>query len=451
MADRPNVVLITPHDLGQHLGCYGVSTVDTPAVDGLAERGVRFENSFTATPSCSPARAAIATGRYPHQNGVLGLVHRNFGWDFNDGETHLAERLGAAGYETALAGLQHEVRDPGERFDDLLTPTEGIVPDETIKYDTVAERGVEFVEGAEEPFYLQVGFVEPHRDPKWAEGTYWSEVLDAGDEAATLPDYMVDTPAVREEMAAFERAVELVDSAVATILAGLEAAGVREETLVVFTTDHGLPLPRAKCSPYEAGIETALVAHLPGAVEGGQVREELVCNVDYVPTILELAGLPVPESVTGQSFAAAATDGDADTREAVFGEFTYHSYFDPRRWMRTEEHKLIVNFTTSPPIHNGNGDPDSPGGAARLPADERPGFREAVELYDLDADPLEAENLAYDPAHRDTCEAMLEGLYDWMQSSGDPLLEMGALASPMHELATDALRDRELRSLVDGT
>lgn len=445
MSDCPNVVLLTAHDIGQHVGCYGVETVSTPAIDGLADAGARFENSFTATPSCSPARAAIATGRYPHQNGVMGLVHRNFAWDLDSGERHLAELLGEAGYETALAGLQHETRDADRRFDRLLTPTEDIVPDETVKYDLVADDAAEFIADADDPFYLQVGFVEPHRDPKWEEGFYWSEVLEEYDDTATLPEHVVDTPAAREEMAAFEAAVELVDEAVGAILAALDGAGHREDTLVVFTADHGLPLPRAKCSPYDPGIETALVADLPGVVESA-VHDEPVVNVDYLPTILDIADVPVPESVEGRSAAGLLTGAGYEPRAAVYGEFTYHAYFDPRRWVRTDEQKLVVNFTASPEVHKGNGDPDSPAGASAFQQEGGPGLREAVELYDLQADPHETENLAYDDAHRSSCQALLGELYEWMRATDDPLLEMGPVASPTHEAAMAALREGRLES-----
>jgi arylsulfatase A-like enzyme len=303
------------------------------------------------------------------------------------------------------------------------------------------------VADADDPFYLQVGFVEPHRNPLWEDGFYWSEVLDEYDEAATVPEFLADSPAARDEMAAYERAVELVDSAVGTIVEGLDEAGVREDTLLLFTADHGMPLPRAKCSPYDPGIETALVVEFPGVVESG-VHEEPVVNVDYLPTVLELAGLPVPGNVAGRSFAPLVTGEEYDPREAVFGELTYHSYFDPRRWVRADGHKLVLNFTSSPTVHGGDGDPGEPEGATRLPAEESPGFREAVELYDLNADPLETENLAYDPDHRERCLALLDRLDDWMRSTDDPLLEMGAIASPMHEMAMAALRDGELRSFV---
>jgi len=118
--DRPNVIVMICHDIGQHLGCYGVETVNTPSLDGLAEEGVRFSNNFCTSPSCSPSRAAIFTGRYPHSNGVMGLCHADFGWDLYTGENHLAGLLHGAGYRTGLLGHQHETRRPHEMgYDDV--------------------------------------------------------------------------------------------------------------------------------------------------------------------------------------------------------------------------------------------------------------------------------------------------------------------------------------------
>src|SRR6266545_13291 len=103
----PSVVFLTCHDLGQHLGCYGQPTVPSPALDRLARSGVRFERSFCTAPQCSPSRAALHTGRYPHSAGVLGLAHAPFGWRLDPRERHTAQILGEAGYSTTLVGMQH--------------------------------------------------------------------------------------------------------------------------------------------------------------------------------------------------------------------------------------------------------------------------------------------------------------------------------------------------------
>jgi N-sulfoglucosamine sulfohydrolase len=109
---RPNIVQITCHDLGRHLGCYGIETVHTPTLDRLAAEGVRFAHSFCTSPGCSPSRAAMATGRYPHANGVMGLAHAHFGWELAPGERHIAGLLAEGGYHTVLFGLQHVTYHP---------------------------------------------------------------------------------------------------------------------------------------------------------------------------------------------------------------------------------------------------------------------------------------------------------------------------------------------------
>src|SRR3954469_19189029 len=104
---RPNILFFTCHDLGRHLGCYDYRTAHSPALDGLAASGVRFANAFCTAPQCSPSRASLHTGRYPHAAGVLGLAHHPYGWRLNPTDQHLAHRLRAAGYSTTLIGMQH--------------------------------------------------------------------------------------------------------------------------------------------------------------------------------------------------------------------------------------------------------------------------------------------------------------------------------------------------------
>jgi arylsulfatase A-like enzyme len=397
----------------------------------------------------------MVTGRYPHDAGVLGLVHRNFGWDLDEGADHLAGLFSEAGYRSTLVGLQHATRRPEAFFDEIrLDPDsdDGIVPDESIKYDRVAEETADALAAAadrEEPFFLQAGLVEPHRNPPWGGTVYWRDVFDDGeyDDEATVPPHMAMEGEAYEEMCAFERAVELVDESVGTVLDALDREGLAENTLVVVVTDHGLPLPRAKCSPYDVGNEIFLVARAPGGASA--TREELVSNADLVPTVCDIAGVDAPAAVQGRSFAPLLTgEGEYDPREAVFGELTYHSYYDPRRWVRTEDHKLVLSFSATPAIHGApGGDADEPPGRSRFPERPNPGFRVPVELYDLDGDPVESENLAYDPDYAAERDALLDRLGAWMERTGDPLLEPGPTAGPMHRAALDAL-DGDVRERV---
>jgi arylsulfatase A-like enzyme len=458
VASHPNVVQIVAHDLGQHVGCYGVETVRTPRIDALAADGVRVENAFAVAPQCSPSRAAMATGRYPHNNGVMGLEHWAFGFELDRYDRHLASVLSEAGYRTALAGLQHEVHRPAAVFDDVFAPA-----DERDRC-AVADRAVAAVDwlaAADEPTYLQVGFFEPHRDPGTDSGfgaiTLENSIGDVGDAGEgvpspdgpkmTVPEYLIDEPSARRELLAFEAAVSGLDAAIGRVVDALETTGVRDETILVVTTEHGIPFPRAKCSPYDPGLETCLVIdHPAGAVRSDKTVEPPIPNVDLAPTLLDLADLPVPAWMQGRSFAPAVTGGAYRPRDAVFGELTYHDYYDPRRWVRADGYKLIVNFTAAPAFM----DPSQtwrPATRPTHPEDPANAFHPPVELYNLDADPQEVDNLATSPEYEAEREALLERLHSWMLDTADPLLS-GAAASPVHGWSCRALRDRSVEHLT---
>lgn len=438
------------HDLGRFLGCYGIPTVQTPNLDALANDGVRFDRAFCMAPQCSPSRASLFTGRVPHSNGVMGLTHGHFAWNLHADERHLAAQLKAAGYTTSLLGVHHE---------SLVSAPEVVAErlgfDEVVPHglaDTVADRSVERLErfaGSEQPFYLQVGFQEPHRmrgsDDKDDVLGFLGDHMQADEElGVTVPPYLVDTEGSKREVAEIQGAVRHMDAAVGRILTRLRELGLEESTIVVFTTDHGLALPRAKCSLYDPGLEVALMARYPaGGWTGGRTTQTLVSNVDVVPTLLEGAGLPVSERIQGRSLLPllAGEEDNYVERTEIFGEMTYHDYYDPRRCVRTERHKLIVNFSSAPDFM----DPSQswrPRSTARAPHAGQGAYHKPVELYDLSTDPIELTNLADDPAYADVRRELLGRLYSWMAETKDPLLE-GAVTSPLHRRAVGELSDAE--------
>ncbi len=415
--NHPNIVFIICHDLGQHLGCYGVPTVHTPHLDALAANSVRWGNSYCVSPSCSASRSAIFTGRYPHSNGMLGLTHGIHGWDLHPHERHLAAILRDQGYRTAAIGQIHESHRTDLGFD--------TGQHENLVCEVVAERAEKLLaeqRGADRPFYLQVGFFEPHRPFNFGDAS------PDDSRGVTVPPFLQDEPSAREELAEFQGIIRKMDAAAGRVLAAVDANGLAENSIVVFTADHGIPFPRAKCTLYDPGLQVPLIIRWPrGGLVGGAVRDNLVSNVDYLPTLLELAGLPVPGTVQGQSFLRPG-------RDAVFAELTYHSWFNPMRAIRTATHKLIVNFAAGEPIQ----DPSQAWRPLTTPVASPLGARPLVEFYDLTADPNELVNL---PATKQRQE-LLERLCRWMEDTDDPLLH-GVPVSPMHKQAWRLLRGNE--------
>lgn len=443
--ERPNILFLHCHDLGRFAGCYGVPTVRTPNLDRLAAEGVRFSEAFSTAPHCSPSRAAMLTGRYPHATGVMGLTHRNFGWDLNDNERHLASLLGDAGYHCELIGVHHESRvGPDEQVAAKLgfdTVTAGG------RAELVAERTAEALRTrashSDQPFYLQVGFFEPHRTGPRTEGGrrtgFLGDYIEPDDSfGVTVPSYLADDESTRAEIAELQGAVAYMDAAVGRVLTTLDTVGLADRTIVVFTTDHGLALPRAKCTLYDAGLETALLMRAPIAGwNGGRTINGLVSNVDIVPTLLGAAGIPEPRNLHGRSMAPLL-DRTGRPRDRIFGEFTFHDYYDPRRCVRTSRHKLIVNFET-PPAHmlgvsqswrpwSTPADPTTTGHSG--PQEDN------LELYDLLNDPGETVNLAAEPSYADVRDQLRRALVDWMRDTADPLLD-GPVVSPAHHRARE--------------
>jgi len=443
-APRPNIVIFHCHDLGQFLHCYGVKTVQTPNLDKLAEQGVRFARSFCTQPGCSASRASLFTGRYPHSNGVMGLAHANFAWDLYPEEKHLAQFLKEAGYATVAVGVIHETRSGAER----CGYQKHIPKAKAAEGTTAVLEQLRQLAAGKQPFYLYAGFIEPHR-LRYPKGSgpmsglvgFPGPHLQPDDTLGVdVPGYLCDTPGTREELAGLQGAVRHIDEQFGRWMQAIDELGLAQNTLVIATTDHGIAMPRAKCTVYEPGLSVTLLLRHAGRKgwHGGMVRNEMVSNVDVLPSILELVGIPVPANVQGRSFAALLDGRPYTPNEAIFGELTYHGYYDPERSIRTETHKLIANFSAAPAFQDSS-QQWRPKSDVVVPENPAAAYHPHIELYDLAKDPWEQENLADKPACAELRSDLARRLYQHMVQTGDPLLR-GAVTSPQHETTLKMLQ-----------
>lgn len=409
---RPNIVIVHAHDLGRHLGCYG-RPVATPAIDRLAAEGARFENHFCPAPQCSPSRASMATGRYPHNNGMLGLAHLD--WQLDDPGKALPWKLKELGYATYLFGEQHEATSS-----DLLGYDHAIG---TEWPQLARELGPQFASRLAEldrssPFFASIGFFEAHR-PFDHPG-----YVDDDPDDVEVPPYLPDTPEVRLDIAGLHGRVKAVDEGLRTVVEALDAHGLRDDTLLIFTADHGIAFPRAKGTLYDPGLEVALLLRWPGVVPPWTSVRDLLCNVDLFPTLLEIAGGELGEDLDGQSFLPRLRGEPYQSRDHFMCEMTWHDRYAPVRGIRTQRWKYIRHFQDRDGVFLPADVEDSPSGRAYRELPEQEPTRE--ELYDLIADPHELTNLAGDPPHRPTTAELRRRVEEWMRDTNDPLLEDAA-------------------------
>jgi arylsulfatase A-like enzyme len=432
---KPNIVMMHCHDLGQHIGPYGVKTVRTPNLDRLADESVVVEKMFCTAPQCSPSRASLFTGRYPHQTGVIGLCNPGpGGCKLNDDELHLAARLREAGYATALFGIMHEtLRTDQDRLGyDVSRPA-------VMRSDSIASEAAAYLESrrdASEPFFLSVGFFEPHREFDF-EGIAPDDSL-----GVTVPDYIRRDigPALsaeaRAELAALQGCIHQADVGVGMVLDALGRTQLAADTVVIFTADHGLAMPMSKCTLYDPGLEVPLIVRAPQwGLEAGARVEGMVSNVDVVPTILEALGIDAPDGrIAGRSMLRCLR-GQEPGRRRIYAEKTVHSRYDPMRAVRSGDWKLIVNFEHA--FQEVPGDVMA-GHIYRQNVGTYQRRHPLVELYDLRHDPWERTNLAGSEGFADLRAELLSDLLSWMRDTGDPLLA-GPIHTPHYTAARAAL------------
>ncbi|MEZ4829058.1 MAG: sulfatase [Bacteroidia bacterium] len=429
---RPNILFLIADDWSYpHAGVYGDQAVRTPAFDRLAAEGALFSNAYTASPSCSPSRASILTGRYPHENRSGG----NLWSEWPAGIPTYVDLLGKNGY---FSGSTRKGWGPGD------FQVAGLAHNPAGK--TYADFEAFLTEKPQDqPFVFWFGSSDPHRDyvanTGIQSGMKLSEVV--------VPGFLPDNDCVRNDILDYYFEVERFDRECGQMIRKLREMGVLDQTIIVMTSDNGMPFPRAKANLYDYGTRMPLAIRWPEKIKPGTVVSDFVNFVDFAPTFLEAAGL-TPSGMSGQSLWPLLA-GEKQRREQVFLERERHanvrkgdlSY--PMRAIRNEQFLYIWNPmperdpSGNPSVHRSvgqYGDVDNSITKYLIMAMEvkeekyNPNFfalsfdkRPEEELYDVVSDPFQLNNLASDPSYAKTKKKLRASLLEWMEKTGDPRLK----------------------------
>jgi N-sulfoglucosamine sulfohydrolase len=424
---QPNILFAIADDQSYfHTSAAGYKAVSTPHFDRVAASGVRFTHSFCSSPSCTPSRGAILTGqhfwRLEEGGNLWSSLPTKFGL--------YTDMLEAAGYHV---GLQGKGWGPGDlkAAGRTRNPAGPGYKDFATFFDARPK---------DKPFCFWFGSTDPHRPYDKGSGQKAGIKLDD----IEVPPWLPDHPTVREDIADYLFEIQRFDRDVGAILSIIEKAGETENTIVVITSDNGMPFPRAKTNLYDSGTRMPLAVSWPAQIPGGRVVDDFVSHTDFAPTFLEAAGLPVPRTMTGRSLLPLLRSKDQGQvergRDHVFTGRERHTQMRaggvgyPMRAVRTREFLYIRNFepdrwpSGDPPnfgdIDNGpskefvaaHNDGPEYGKFYRLACAKRP----AEELYDLKQDSAQQVNVASDPKYASQKSKVAKMLHDYLARTEDP-------------------------------
>ncbi|EON78145.1 Choline-sulfatase [Lunatimonas lonarensis] len=416
VAERPNLILIIADDIGwDDLGCYGHPLVQSPNLDRIASEGLVFDHFYLTTSSCSPSRASIISGRYPHNTGAAEL-HTELPASL---ATFPAE-LKAMGYYTAQAGKWH------------------LGPAAKAGFDVVYDKGSEMGDGGEErwlptlrerpgdkPFFMWFAALDAHRPwgPNPFSGTH-------NPEEVFPPVYLADAIDTKKDLASYYDEITRFDHYIGEVEKELARQGVLENTLIMIVSDNGRPFPRSKTRMYDSGIKSPLVIKWPAGIpHPGSRVQALVSAIDIAPTMVELAGGSEVAAFQGKSFLSVLKEPNREFRNYVFAEHNWHDHEALERMVRTKEHVYVLNLR---PQFSQNGPADSnasdsyrdllllrdQGKLNAAQADVFAAPRPYEELY-LPDDEEQLHNVAANPAHRQTLLHLRHVMTQWMNETED--------------------------------
>lgn len=452
-SNGPNILLIVAEDYGPEMGCYADSNARTPNLDRLASEGIRFERAYVPQAGCSQSRASFLTGRYPHQHGQIGLATWGFRLYRSEIDS-MPKSLSRAGYATGIIGKLHVEPESAIPFDSHQIPASNFNRKNLNQYAKFAEEFITKSQQQGKPFFLSVNFPDAH-DP-------WIRQVDglpndpvSGNQVRAMPYMGIDPKGMREMIADYYNCISRLDSLVGDLLDAIDRTGSKQNTLVIFIGDHGADMLRGKRTCYEGGLRIPMLLRWPDKIVP-QVRRELVSTIDLLPTVLsatkaqnipDLPGLALQPLFAPADNSKTPEAKNNTWRSHLFAEYHTHaasSNYFPQRCVRNQRFKLIENLlpnTVHPDydttIKKLNQDALQRGTEPQLDlhqdianadADVRTAYELArrpprFQLYDLESDPFEFQNLADDPKYEAELRELTSRLKNWREESKDPLLK----------------------------
>ena len=458
-----NVLILLADDGGFEMGAYNNSVIKTPNLDSLASKSVIFRNSFTSVSSCSPSRSAILTGLPVHQNGMYGLHHDVHHFNSFDQVQSLPLILKNHGMRTGIIGKKHVGPETVYPFDYEKTEEQMSIMQCGRNISLMRDFAREFLQmNDSKPFLLYIGFHDPHRcghtSPQFGQfcekfgngqpgmGTIadWNPVYYDPDDVL-VPYNVQDTPAARADLAAQYATISRLDQGVGLILNELARAGHDKDTLVIYTSDNGIPFPSGRTNLYDPGMREPFLLHSPDETSRhGQTSDVLITHLDIVPTVLDWLDIKYPKysilgkthrvQLTGKSLLPTLKSDEGQERNAIYASHNLHevTMYYPMRVIRTPSYKLIQNLNYLMPFPI---DQDFFISASfqdllnRTQKGEQLNwyktlkqyyYRASWELYDLTKDPMELHNLVVDPGYTNIFDQLKAKLSDWQNATFDP-------------------------------
>ncbi|MBY5956499.1 sulfatase [Membranicola marinus] len=422
-------------DNSADLGCYGNDIVHTPTLDKLAHNGVRFTNAYTTYSVCSPSRSSIFTGLYPHQNGQIGWATHHYA--LYEGVKVLPQYLSDTGYKTGIIGKVHVNPESRFNFDFEAIPESNFGKKRLSEYASHAKHFIQ-QSGSATPYFLMVNFPDAHLPFQNEVENLPTVSVDAAKIRTTLPFAGVNTRRMRDETEKYYNCINRLDESISMLF---DSIGGLENTLVIYLSDHGAQFSRGKLTNYEGGLKIPFLMSWEGAATCKNiVRDELISVVDLLPTILDVAGLDIPAHLPGQSLLPFLNDPTGSINWRTYlgadGEGSSPVFYFPRRSIRNDRFKLILNIGVGRkefPAYGAYANPEFGSGATEEEIHHSPNHVKKAyaiwkqpptfELYDLDQDPWEFNNLSDHPHFQHVLDNMKTLLRRWREETNDPLLD----------------------------